>query len=310
MSEPPGVIYQHPLAYLLWLEGTALLNGFAGGYDRAFTLARLAEVRALLDAADELGDGVEARPITTQEGYAMWAPFYDEPGNALLEIEQPIVREILDGLPAGLALDAACGTGRHTAYLAQLGHRVIGVDSSSQMLAVARAKVPGGQFHQAELEALPLGDDSVDLVVCAVALSHVEDIASAFAEFVRVLRPGGNLVVSDSRGVIGDIGLPLVRVGPDGSYGYMPIYSRLASDYLAAALPLGLAVLRCDEPRRPSPLIGDDGTDLSDGTPSPAHVPGEPPNIWALHPLAIEATNAAWADRPAAIVWHFQLPAD
>ena len=219
-------------------------------------------MRALLDSADELGDGVEARPITTQEGYAMWAPFYDEPGNALLEIEQPIVREILDGLPVGVALDAACGTGRHTAYLAQLGHRVIGVDSSSEMLAVAQAKVPGGEFHQAELEALPLADDSVDLVVCAIALSHVEDIAPVFAEFVRVLRPGGNLVVSDSRGVIGDIGLPLVRVGPDGGYGYMPIYSRLASDYLAVALPLGLQVLRCEEPRRPSPLIGDDGTDL------------------------------------------------
>jgi SAM-dependent methyltransferase len=303
------VIYQHPLAYLLWLEGTALLKGFAGGYDRDFTLARLAEVRALLDAADELGDGVEARPITTQEGYAMWAPLYDEPGNALLEIEGPIVRGILDDLPVGVALDAACGTGRHTAYLAQLGHTVVGVDSSPEMLAVAREKVPAGEFHQAELDALPLAGDSVDLIVCAIALSHVEDIRPVFAEFVRVLRPGGTLVVSDSRGVISDIGLPLVRVGPDGSYGFMPIWSRPASDYLAVALPLGLHVLRCEEPRRASPLIGEDGTDLSDGTPSPDPMPGEPPSIWALHPLAIEATNAAWADQPAAIIWQFQVPA-
>jgi SAM-dependent methyltransferase len=49
----------------------------------------------------------------------------------LLEIEQPIVREILDGLPLGVAIDAACGTGRHTAYLASLGHTVIGVDNVS-----------------------------------------------------------------------------------------------------------------------------------------------------------------------------------
>ena len=144
MTESPSVIYQHPLAYLLWLEGTALLKGFVGEHDREFTLARLAEVRALLDSADDLGDGVEARPISTQLGYAMWAPFYDEPGNALLEIEQPIVREILDDLPVGVALDAACGTGRHTAYLAGLGHSVIGVDSSPEMLAVASEKVPAG----------------------------------------------------------------------------------------------------------------------------------------------------------------------
>jgi SAM-dependent methyltransferase len=309
VNEKPAVIYQHPLAYVLWLQGTALLKGFAGEYDRAFTLARLEEVRALLDSADRLGDGVEARPVTTQEGYAMWAPYYDEPGNALLEIEQPIVRGILDELPAGVALDAACGTGRHTTYLAELGHTVIGVDSSPEMLAVARARVPSGRFHEAGLDALPLADDSADLIVCAIALSHVEDIGSVFAEFVRVLRPGGRLVISDSRGVIAEIGLPLIRMGDDGAYGYMPIWSRLASDYLAAALPLGLQVISCDEPRRPSPLIGDDGADLNDGTPSPAHIPGEPPNIWALHPLAIEATNAAWADRPAAIIWHFQLPA-
>jgi hypothetical protein len=108
------------------------------------------------------------------------------------------------------------------------------------------------------------------------------------------LRPNGHLVVSDSRGLIGDIGLPLVRVGPDGEYGYMPVCSRLASDYLAAALPLGLAVRRCEEPRRPSPIIADDGTDPYDGSPSPQHVPGDAPNIWALHPHAIAAANAAW----------------
>jgi len=67
------VIYQHPLAYLLGLEGVALLRGFAGHYDREFTEARLAEVRALLTSADQFSDGVETRPITTREGYRAWA---------------------------------------------------------------------------------------------------------------------------------------------------------------------------------------------------------------------------------------------
>jgi hypothetical protein len=51
------MIYQHPLAYLVGLEGVALLHAFAGEYDRDFTEARLAEVRALLDSADQLGGG-------------------------------------------------------------------------------------------------------------------------------------------------------------------------------------------------------------------------------------------------------------
>jgi hypothetical protein len=101
------VAYQHPLAYLLGLEGLALLRAFSGAHDREFTLERFREIRELLDGAEELGDGVTSRPISTREGYALWAPTYDEPGNQLLEIEEPVVREILDGLPVGVALDAA-----------------------------------------------------------------------------------------------------------------------------------------------------------------------------------------------------------
>jgi hypothetical protein len=57
------VIYQHPLAYLIGLEGISLLRGFSGTYDRDFTLARLREVQALLNSVEERGEGVEARPI-------------------------------------------------------------------------------------------------------------------------------------------------------------------------------------------------------------------------------------------------------
>src|SRR5207244_6604886 len=103
------IIYQHPLAYLLGLEGIALLRAYSGEYGREFVLARFREVRELLESPDAFGAGVEARRISTREGYDQWAPSYDEPGNQLLEIEEPVVREIVDGLPVGIALDAACG---------------------------------------------------------------------------------------------------------------------------------------------------------------------------------------------------------
>ena len=45
----------------------------------------------------------------------------------------------------------------------------------------------------------------------------------------------------------------------------------------------------------------------SDGAPVPGHVPGEPPNIWALHRWCPDATNAAYRDVPIAVVWHFEL---
>jgi SAM-dependent methyltransferase len=311
-SELP-VIFQHPLAYLLGLEGLALLRAFSGTYDREFTLARFREIRALLEAQDALGTGTEARSISTREGYDSWASGYDGQLNQLLEIEQPIVREIFDGIPIGIALDAACGTGRHAAYLASLGHTVIGVDSSPGMLAVARQKVPQGEFHEADLHELPLADDSVDLVACAIALVHLADIRVPFREFARVLRPGGHLVVSDQRGLIGDIGLPVVFDGPElneqrTELGYMPVYPHLASEYLGAALPLGFQVLKCEEPRVPWPILDEAGRTIHDGKRLPPQDPDDSPDIWALHAEVIEATNAAFRGKPSSIIWHFQLP--
>jgi hypothetical protein len=85
----------------------------------------------------------------------------------------------------------------------------------------------------------------------------------------------------------------------------MPTWKRRTSEYLAAALPLGLHVRRCEEPLRPYPLVDQHGT--SDGAAVPDHVPGEPPNIWALHRWCPDATNAAYRGQPIAIIWHFQL---
>lgn len=256
--EPSRPIYQHPLAYLLGLEGIALMRGFCGEFGREFTLARLTEVRELLDSADRLGGGV-------------------------------------------------CGTGRHAEYLAGLGHTVTGVDSSPDMLAVARAKVPVATFLERALTALPLPDRSTDLVVCGIALNHLDQLEPAYREFVRVLRPGGHLVVSDAHGLAGELGLPVVTTTPDGRAGYMPARRWRASDHLAAALPLGLAVRRCEEPRRPSQIVSADGSDPHIGEPSPAHEPGAPPDVWALHPLVIDAANAAWGGNPIATIWHLEL---
>jgi len=72
-----------------------------------------------------------------------------------------------------VALDAACGTGRFAGFLARRGHRVIGVDSSPDMLAHARQRVPETGFHVAGLARLPLPDDWVDVIICALALDHV-----------------------------------------------------------------------------------------------------------------------------------------
>ncbi len=292
------MIYQHPLAYLLGIEGLALLRAWAGDYDEAFVTARLAEVRRLLgEPALAERAGVAVRRGDLASAYRAWSATYDETRNSLFDSDEPVVHEILDRLPAGTALDAACGTGRYAAYLAERGHHVLGVDGSAEMLDRARTRVASGTLARADLHRLPLAEGAVDLVVCGLALVHVPSLAVVLAEFARVLRRAGHLVISDVHHELVLRGSVVHASGPAGEPGLSPTYRHTAGDYLRAALPHGLRVRRCEEPRREMPA-----------QPPPAELsPGDWADWpWTLLPLVPEASRAAW-DQPSTIIWHFQL---
>jgi SAM-dependent methyltransferase len=293
------VIYQDPLAYLLGLEGIALLDAWAGDHGRAFTDARLAEIRRLLDDEKLRGRGVLAERVSTVTAYGQRAASYDaEAGGGLFAMDEPVVAEYLDGREPGVALDAACGTGRFAGFLAKCGHQVVGVDSSPDMLAHARRRVPDGEFHVGELDRLPLPDDSVDIIVCALALVHVPRLQPVLAEFARVLRPGGDLVISDVHHELVTRGSVITARGPAGEPCIVATYRHQLGDYLRAALSVGLQVRRCVEPHgtRPNGPLPKPATEIGDWRGWP----------WSLLDYLPSAARAAWS-RPALVIWHFQL---
>jgi ubiquinone/menaquinone biosynthesis C-methylase UbiE len=296
------VIYQHPLAYLIGMEGLALLRAWAGDYDydEQFVRARLAEVRRLLDdEALSTHAGVLVGRDATSTAYRQWSGSYDDPGNGLFDLDQPMVDAIVDTLPIGRAVDAACGTGRLTAPLVNRGHRVIGVDSSPDMLQHARRRLPNTDLVAGDLHHLPLFDDLVDLVVIGLALTHVADLTPVFVEFARVLRPGGDLVISDVHHDLVFLGSVVKAVGATGESQIATTHRHTTADFLRAGLVAGFSVRRYEEQPRPT-------------TPEGA-VPERTQDVgswqdwpWTLMGLAPEASRAAW-NNPAVIVWHFQL---
>ena len=102
----------------------------------------------------------------------------------------------------GSVLEAGCGSGALAARLAALPavERVTGVDTDAALLALARERLPGGEFVAAAAEELPFADDAFDGAVTRLVLQHVPDPAAVARELARVVRPGGLVVAIDVDG--------------------------------------------------------------------------------------------------------------
>lgn len=105
-------------------------------------------------------------------------------------------------------LDAGCGGGRHLCEPFRTpGIDVAGVDLNRSDLGKARGYLSlmsgeeSGRWvvAQADVTKLPFGDESFDVVICSEVLEHIADNRAAVRELVRVLKPGGDLVVTVPR---------------------------------------------------------------------------------------------------------------
>jgi SAM-dependent methyltransferase len=135
-------------------------------------------------AYDELADSYAAEVETN-------------PYNAYLDF--PGTTTLVPDVEGKRVLDAGCGTGQYTGWLLDQGAAVVGVDASEEMLAHAAERVGDrAELHRANL-AEPLdfaADGEFDGVVSALVLGYVADWRATFAEFKRVLQPGGFVVFS------------------------------------------------------------------------------------------------------------------
>ncbi len=99
-----------------------------------------------------------------------------------------------------IAADIGAGSGFITEGLIGKGLKVIAVDQSEAMLAEMRKKFSGAEgieYRLGEAEKLPIPDEAVDYVFANMYIHHVESPQEAIKEMVRILKPGGELVITD-----------------------------------------------------------------------------------------------------------------
>jgi len=148
--------------------------------------------------------------VSPLDGFSELAATYDArmAGSPLLLVESTATLSALPNLAGAVAGDIGCGTGRFALQMARMGAETVrGVDLAPPMLVAAekKARKVGDlddvlTWETGDVGApsgLPLGDEALDVAVCALVLTFTPDLAPAFGELARVLRPGGVLVVSD-----------------------------------------------------------------------------------------------------------------
>jgi arsenite methyltransferase len=114
-----------------------------------------------------------------------------------------LARAALGAVPGERVVDVGCGPGFYVAELLEevgAGGRVVGIDASPAMLALAGRRCAGrasAGFAAADVSSLPVGGAGFDAALCVQVLEYVPDVAAALAGMHRALRPGGRLVVWD-----------------------------------------------------------------------------------------------------------------
>jgi ubiquinone/menaquinone biosynthesis C-methylase UbiE len=112
---------------------------------------------------------------------------------------RPALAELVGDVAGRRVLDAGCGSGPIYADLRDAGAIVTAIDSSDGMLDQAKLRLgTDADLSLADLgEPLPFDDDTFDDVVASQALHHLENWGPTLAEFRRVLKPGGRLIISE-----------------------------------------------------------------------------------------------------------------
>lgn len=149
-----------------------------------------------------LARAIEARASRSRAFFEAVGPEWDAL-RKVFQDQELRARAVAHLAPPGLRVaDVGTGTGVLALELARLGHRVVAIDHSRRMLEAARSKLEQAGLGEVELRlgeagALPLEDAEVDAAFAHMVLHYLPSPSDAIREMVRVVRPGGAVVVAD-----------------------------------------------------------------------------------------------------------------
>ena len=187
--------------------------------------------------------------MSIQKAYNQWSETYDTDRNLTRDLDQQVMQETLANRHFNSILEIGCGTGKNTAFLAQIAGDVHALDFSQGMIEKAREKVKAEnvRFSVADLtQRWPCEEGAYDLIVCNLVLEHIEDLSFIFSEGARVLTGRGRFLINELHPFRQYEGKKAVFQGDEGVT-EIPAFVHHISDFLNAASHYGFTLLKLDE---------------------------------------------------------------
>jgi len=136
------------------------------------------------------------------EAYDIWAANYDaQPGNLMLDLDKILFGKLLDGvrIKNKTVADIGCGTGRHWAEIFNNEPaNLSGFDVSPGMLKKLKEKFPSAQTYAiSDNHFSAIEDHTFDLIISTLTVAHIENIEDALSAWCRILKQGGEMIVTD-----------------------------------------------------------------------------------------------------------------
>ena len=143
-----------------------------------------------------------AKPTEAGAAYDLWADKYDhQQGNLMMDLDEEVFNSMLSEtvVTDKVVADIGCGTGRHWPKIREKQPaRLIGYDVSKKMLNRLRDKYFTAEVYLSTGYMMPqVKDQSVDLLISTLTIAHIERFEKAFTEWKRVLKKGGEMILTD-----------------------------------------------------------------------------------------------------------------
>ena len=180
-----------------------------------------------------------------RDDYDAWAHHYDIDANPTRDLDKIVTIESLSKIDFSNVLEIGCGTGKNTEWLVTRANRLVGLDFSKNMLALALEKIKSDKvdFIDANINhEWPVNDNSFDLATVNLTLEHIENLDHIFWSLYRKLNAGGKCFVCELHPHKQAAGSK-AQFLKNGVKKELDIYQHSEEDYIQSAQKAGFVLL-------------------------------------------------------------------